>query len=1080
MDLQNVFTISRYETKTYRRSWLYKLFSFITITLVLLSIILTQSTFVSSNYWSMIALSCSIPLVCCYLLNIIQGVFIIFSTDTLSPGARNTDSSDVVLARPISNGDFVIGKLIGILKNVFLLDIIVILLAMGLNLFASRSPFSLSAYVFYFITLIIPSLLFISGLSVLVTLFTRNKALSLVILVGFYFVTLAYLTTSLHGAFDFTGINLSNTFSGITGHTNLLPYLNQRLSILLIGLSLIPLSVVLFRRLPNSTNSLPRYRTAGLIILLLGLGCNAAYLMMFQRKNHARAAYAETYVKYQPATKVNLVAQDIKLETLPGHLTAETQLTVRNENTAPVPEIILYLNPGLEIHQITRSGNQVSFKRENQIVLINHSLEVNQEATFTIAYSGNIDENVCYPEISTDEYYNNNSSDNILRHGKKFAFLEKEVVLLTPECQWYPTTIPPVNITSPYDVTKNFSDYTLSVKVPEGQTAISQGDPTQNGDIVTFTNQQPLPYLSLSIGNYEKKSLMIDSLSIGLYYFKGHDFFSTYFTNMSEKDFAEVLKEEMFTNFEYSNNRRFPFPHLNFIETPVAFNTFSRRWKGSNEMTQPEIVFLQEKGLNVLLSDIAYYKTFYTHNIPEEYKPEQILFRRLLHCITSEDITQNRSNLLLEELFKIPHVSDRIVNPTNLAPLYYNLVNHFTSEEYSGLDILLNKMIQGKDGNIIISTGDQSNPYLTYLSKHSLEEALNDKNLNSIDLNGIIKLKSRELQNLLSAHTPIGSFVSFLNEYSGKHLFQQTSFKDFRDEFYKRYQLDLLPIIQKWYKSSELPYFYIGEFRIYEVTDHEGTKYQYCIDIFNPSKTDGVIQIETNTREITFSYIINAGECKEIKLLFREGILPKVNTGVALNIPSEKMCDPFGKQIGTAKAEEGIFDADPAIFDPDPNEIIVDDMDAGFRIIQLKSPGILQTLFKGEEKSSSRWRIAHSTDYYGKVAQQAFTKRSGNGEERAEWKADITHPGTYEVFVHNSAPDYRDDDGKPIYVTYTYSVSHADGIFQTEKEMNEPGWISLGKFNLNAGPATITLEDKGKDIRDAVVADAVKWVKCTD
>lgn len=264
------------------------------------------------------------------------------------------------------------------------------------------------------------------------------------------------------------------------------------------------------------------------------------------------------------------------------------------------------------------------------------------------------------------------------------------------------------------------------------------------------------------------------------------------------------------------------------------------------------------------------------------------------------------------------------------------------------------------------------------------------------------------------------------------------------------------------------------------MTDHEGTKYQYCIDIFNPSKTDGIIQIETNTREITLPYIINAGECKEIKLLFREGVLPKVNTGVALNIPSEKMCDPFGKQIGTAKAEEGIFDADPAIFDPDPNEIIVDDMDPGFRIIQLKSPGILQTLFKGEEKSSSRWRIAHSTEYYGKVAQQAFTKPSVMEKNARNGKPILHTPGTYEVFVHNSAPDYRDDDGKPIYVTYTYSVSHADGIFQTEKEMNEPEWISLGKFNLNAGPATITLEDKGKDIRTDIVADAVKWVRSTN
>lgn len=1086
MNSSNVFTIARYESKMYRRSWLFKLFGFMTITLVLLLIILTQTTFTRSTYWNMVALSCSIPLACCYLLSIIQSIFIIFSMDAFSVRTRRIDSAEVMLTRQIGNEDFVVGKLLGILKTIFLLDIVIILFAIGLNLFASESPFNLTAYFFYFITLVIPSLLFISGLAAFVTLLTRNQALALAILVGYYFLSLIYLATPLQGVFNFTGSNLSNTFSHITGHTNLLPYLNQRLSIFLIGLSLILLSVILYRRLPNSANSRPRYRAIGLIVLFLGFGCSMSYLVIFQHKNHVRQTYAKTYIKYQPAIKANLLAQEITIEPSSNHLSAEAQLTVKNENPKPISQIILYLNPGLEIDQITRSGSPISFKRENQVILIEQSLEPDQKSTFTIAYSGNIDENICYPEISPEEYYDNSNSNNILRHGKKFAFLNNECILLTPESQWYPTTIPPVNILSPYHVEKNFSDYTLHVKVPAGQTAISSGETTQAGNTTTFTNNQALPFLSLCIGNYEKKSMMVDSVAISLYYFKENDFFSAHFIEITEEDMAECIKEEMAINYGFPNGKKFPFLRLNLVETPVAFSGFDRTWKGNSEMVQPELIFLQEKGNDLLFSNIASYKNFGDpKNIDPEVDEKELetrAFIRILCKFTDEYRDLYRENLYLDKLLKLPSKRYNTINQISLTPLYYNFVHCITSEEYPGIDIIINKILRGEKGSVEIRRGNQSDPLIDYLGKHSLEEALNDKTLSPKDLDKTISLKSRELQNLIAAQTPAGSFMSFIHEYARQHRFQHTTFKNFHEEFYKKYEIDILPIIHKWYKSSELPYFHVGEFRRNEVIDHGVTKYQFCIDVFNPSKADGVIQLGTNTRKLSNSYVIKAGTCKEIKVIYDEAyIFPSINTGIALNIPSGQGCDILNMPCGTAKAEEGLFDADPSIFDPDPNEIIVDDMDPGFRIIALKSPGFLHTLFNGRDAAiGSRWKIEHSSVFHGKVAKQAYTKQSGNGEEEAEWKTDITIPGKYEVFVHNSSASYRDDDGKPVYSTYIYSVTHADGSEEIEKEMNEPEWISLGKFNFKAGTAIITLKDKTKDQYDDVVADAVKWVRIAD
>ena len=113
----------------------------------------------------------------------------------------------------------------------------------------------------------------------------------------------------------------------------------------------------------------------------------------------------------------------------------------------------------------------------------------------------------------------------MFRHGRCFARVGDDYTLLFPECLWYPVAVPPVNVNAPLARQYDFTRYRLKVGDVGKRVAISQGEMEMSGDTTVFRNREPLPALSLTIGEYERRSIVLDSLTFELYHFSGHDFF---------------------------------------------------------------------------------------------------------------------------------------------------------------------------------------------------------------------------------------------------------------------------------------------------------------------------------------------------------------------------------------------------------------------------------------------------------------------------------------------------------------------------------------------------------------------------
>lgn len=108
-------------------------------------------------------------------------------------------------------------------------------------------------------------------------------------------------------------------------------------------------------------------------------------------------------------------------------------------------------------------------------------------------------------------------------------------------------------------------------------------------------------------------------------------------------------------------------------------------------------------------------------------------------------------------------------------------------------------------------------------------------------------------------------------------------------------------------------------------------------------------------------------------------------------------------------------------------------------------------------------------------------KKSGSGNNQAEWNTRIQIPGFYEVFVYNSANMDRmmwRQGEQPKKYQY-YIVKHDDGEEEVSIETggrSPSGWVSLGSFYFSKGDTKVTLSDKGSEPRQFIVADAIKWV----
>ena len=1107
MDLNNVKVVASYETKLTCRSFIFWL---------LLSLIIGGISFlqwlVQSNVptwgksWLMHHQSFSFPLVNAYLYNIVQTFIITFIVVDLFTREHKRGTIEAFHARPVSNGEYFLGKTVGITSVFLAVGFSSLLVCCGINIWGSEAPFNPWYYLYYFLTLTIPSLVFFTGFALWITWLTRSRILSIALLLAFLYCSIIILPDIFHGLFDFTGSALSNIFSVVTGHVDGRNYLLHRLAYLFAGIGFIYWTIRLQERLANKQQTVVRFSHAGITLLLVGILLSGIYAHDFIREKSARDEYRATFARHAGEKSCRVSRHDITFQQTGNQITSTSELTLRNPNKEPVSRLVLYLNPGLEVTNLKEQDKSLTFTRTGPVVLIERSLAAGDSVHLSMCYSGVPDGRVAYLDLDETSYYDTKRGNNFFHLGRRHVLVNNASLVLVPEVMWYPVAIPPVNPSLPFLSSRDYTRYRLKVVAPIQPVVLSQGEQSRQSDTLQFLPRRPLEGISLCAGNYECQTINIQGIHVDWYYFKGNDVITPFVKQFDEKKFLEQVEASILmylgkTTFSPEKNDRISNfilrrdwysgegSRLLLVETPLPFVSRARVWKGRSEYVQPGMVLLGERGMGM---EMDAYTFFSKKNAKQE--EELMHLMRGANFITTLLFNQasinNTNNPFLERLnFQRTYTSPtRVLYPYCCQSLFLEPTVTITSSRYWTLNRVLKRFITKKrdyDSNvartIVIENSDIA--AYTYLQDHTLEEATRNRNISPYVMQKMVNLKMEALLNHVTTYTSQGTFYRFLHSFYSTHHGEIPL-----DTLCKAIQtnlgFDFEQILQAW-GSQIATSFRLQNVKIERVEREYGGGWMAHFQIWNTGEQPGFI-VYSFARN-SYHLVLQPGECKEVRSLGYSNTFT-LDLGISRNLPSVMNISETGM---TRDTTEGIRNISPSVFNPKPEEIVVDNEDTGFRLI-FPDNKLLDFFFKKRTDAKDHeeillagpWHKEFSDHFYGNEYKSIYTKRDGNGSCKAEWSTDIQEDGIYEIFVMHPRTLGR------IPGTQHYTVR---GEGQESEEIllpwEEGEWVPLGRFELKRGKSFVTLDDRVSIKQEEkehkyysssgaiIVADAVKWVK---
>ncbi|WP_292268468.1 hypothetical protein [Butyricimonas sp.] len=1086
MKTTNLKTIITYESKLTRRNWLFYLF--IIGGVYILGTLIPGVFILGIGYigWQDVALTSSMPLRGIYFLNLFQSLIVTFLVCDIQRKRKKAETREVLLTRPISNGQTLLGEVIGILIPFLTIDIIFMTISMIINIFIPNSHVSLWINLFYLFTYTVPTLVFITSLSILVNKLVKHPMFSWLILIAFLYFEYNYAATAFYGILDFQGRLLPNSFSTLIGFMDLSNFLLHRGVFLLLGISFLYFSILLVKRLPGTAGRQRYLAVPAMLFLAFSLYLGFIYIEKYQSRLENRITCRKAFLKYTKTPKARVITHDITYHPRGNTFSATSRMQVQNQKKKKMDQLLLFLNPGLKINKIESNGQNLPFHRDHLAVVIERSLAPNEYIKLDITYEGYINEDIYQINLPDEKFFplkdNPFSKEN---YGKHPAFVSSKFTFLRPEVLWYPTAVPSIALQASAEM--NFTSYTLHVKKTDELTVLSQGVPITEGEYVTFNNLQNLTGLTLCIGEYEKRALTVDSLTVELYTYPGNDCYMKYFDEWDllkednpnrEKDLKKMFylcKDEI----EQDKPNPYPFKYFKLIEVPSS--SYFLRSTLFNDCMQPEIAFFHERLCRIETRNPADYpdNNFYDRSVQE-------------YLLT----------------VNFPYLWN---NNMGIKHIFTDYNSCITSNTYQGIELIFKQMI---NPNVYRSPNDiMSLELLNRIAEKGLKGIIAEEH--SREQNIAIRSKVSHLLGYLTTITTWDSLSRLMQDFNTHIPFHEVNFDSFIEGFEQHFGQNIKAYMDEWYTTLEVPLLSIKDIYRKKTEDTQILDFK----VGNPSGTDGIVSIiakdpppgKSVIRNLQ-SYLIKPGEYKRI--VIHENIEHELQLTTNFSGCFPQDIKVSQAPVSSAIPNKGITLLDRNQFYP-PGEIIVDNEDVNFHLIDsANNRKRLTDLIKKENNEKyipfykvkgNTWELTLSQEFHGEHIRSAFVKKAGTGKSKAEWKADIPEAGKYEIFVHRPhvcecpngifyAVDYPET--KNYYTVYT-PEGEKEIVIETQEAdyyvactlplPAEEAWVSLGTFTLPAGESRVVLDDRGiasfknekfgQEYAQLIAADAVKWVK---
>lgn len=1117
--LNNIFSVSKYESKLLMRSWFFKVFA-------VLSVLLIGFASVGILEMNQHAFN-SIPSLVAYNLmlyfNVVQAIVSIFLASEYLKRDKQLDTSEVFYVRPLSNAEYLLGKMWGTIRVFLMLNLVVMVIAITISYIYMQENVSPLSFLLYFALLNIPTLVYIVGLSTLLMLVIKNQALTFVILLGYIGLTLFYVGDKCYYLFDYMGFNIPLVKSTITGFSDLQGILIHRLLYFLLGLGFILCSISLFRRLPNSPRALFPWKVASVFMLSAALVCGGYHVGVYIIKENFQQKMISLNNQYVHEPKMEV--DSCYIEVVQEREVLNFKTHIQGTPIKDASTFIFTLNPGFQITSVHTDGKPVDFRREEHLLWLDFPqvLTKNDSVRFTIEYEGMIDERICYLDIPEELLIEQEKFMNTFNIGKRYSYQTETYTLLTPESYWYPRPGVCYSSESPDWQQCYFSNFQMRVKPNQGLTALSQGERQLEADSVTttFNPEYPLQSLSLIIGKYNDFSIMVDETQYAVWYLDGHDFFS-HELDLIQDTIPSILADVRFS-YENQIGMYYPFKRFSIVEVPAHFTGYSRAWTQAQEQMQPEMVLVPEKMYNNWRFNVKGQKEMRKQGngrgggrggrrggqTMTDYDIQMGVMRDMLFFMLDKNAGVDfRSGQMGRNTVSMK------ASPYYIFPQMYNFRYNVYSSEWPVANRMIELLLQDEGGgnmwvrNINGLSNDEKS--LMLMQEHPFKDLQNDIEHRDL-INNLIKLQGKKL--FLDAERQLGvlAFQDTLYAHIKANAFQNLSFEALLDTLGQIAGTDIKSQLQEWNHPSELTEFMIGTPTVSRVETATMEIYQAEIVISNLSDKAGSVNMKIqfwsqggNTdyqifdgEEKPTEWIIDFAPHETKKIVTHWEETPGtflINTLFSKNLPVQVNArNNRVENIYTLTPEgEYLLSED---FLKNQEEIIVDNEDSLLFALSVPPPsGFLgewinhntdEEDFKyigvNEWHAPARWTKTTDQNYYGQSIRSSVIIRSGKGNQYAQWKIPVPGPGRYELYYHVRRPEQLRREnrwGKKKYF-YHFIVSSEVDEYEEEAELNMrqayDGWNLIDTYGLTGDTLVVRLTDESE--LNMISADAVKIVK---
>ena len=1122
LGITNIRIVSKYETKLLVRGWFFKVFA----VLAILAAVILGSVYILQPFQQPEMVNRSvIPYLFMLVMNVGQAVVSVFLASEYLKRDKQLDTSEVFYTRPLSNAEYLLGKMWATLKVFFMLDLVVAAIALIMSLIKYGVNLDYLSYIWYFLLLSVPTLVFIVGLSTTLMLILNNQAITMVILLAYIGVTLFYIDDLYYYLFDYIGFNLPMLKSAVTGFSGLSRLINHRLCYLLLGIGLILTDISLFHRLANSRYSLLPWRIAAGLFLAGGLFTGYRHVHTYKVDENYRADMIELDNRYVNQGGAVADVCNLTVTQQGDSVSVTADMTVRPREDQQT--LVFTLNPGFRISSITVPGHEVKSERLKHLLVLTFAgtLKADEPVRIVMEYSGMADERICYLDITDEKMVENTKVLSMLNVPKRYLFQSGDYTMLTPESYWYPRPGVAFSNESPEWERSYFTDFNLIVTPNPGLTPISQGLCSVNADSTqyTFKPESSLPSVSLLIGDYRPKSMMVDSTLYTVWELGEWDDRFAVFDSIADtlSNFVRSTRRTM----EFTAEMKYPFRRFSIVEVPVNFTSYKRVWTSAYEQLQPEMALVHERGCDMRVFQFENQKRMYgmggnRHRGNNNMSEKEILI----------SVFQTAINFMMQQgSFSGSNRGGQFTmtqtdNPYYYMPLFYNFRYNIYSSDWPMAKRMVESITNTNSNN---NGGEwlrrmnglsEDEKALILMGKYDFNRIMSDPEWEDLADNALA-LKTQDFFAPVSAAMGYEAMIDSITAKTREKEFSNVSFDSILDWLQTFSGVSLKEKIDAWDEPVRLACYKIGNPQMTTVTTDTADIYQAEIAVENISDYPGYV-----TLEYVFFETENAGdEDKPKKMLisvaphetrrivthwFNTPSRIDVNTMLSSNLPHLVRLDNsnWSTYTGTDLTPEGVYSLRTGVDNTLPGEIIVDNEDKDLFTLSrpIRTGYLSKWIDKSREKKNeftyegfsdwrtyTLWTLVTDQSMYGDYIRSAYIISPGDGSQYARWSVPLTDAGVYDVYFYTSPDMYNNNNrnrrwnnnnnnnnnGRRVTNDYNFEIEQFN--MQDRVSLNmwraEEGWNLLGTFRFEADTVKVSLNNRSGV--SVIVADAVRLVK---